>query len=198
MVEGGADAERESCGCWGHAEGDKISQGVKFLPHHAALFPPPRHLAVHEVEKEAEGEKSKGEIGRAVGGGRVVGDGGSVLQAVVHRGEYGGDATEAVQLRDKIGKMHRAHEGEVAGICGQEDLLLVRGRWAAAGLIGAIFRGGGDRGVGSPLGHDESFCCRLWFLDLLIVFVFSAPFVGISEEKKCLLFDRKAMAGKKK
>ena len=65
----------------------QIGERVELLPHHAALFPPARDLAVEEVEEEAEGEEEEGRVEVAVFC--------RVAETVAHRGEEGEDAAEA-------------------------------------------------------------------------------------------------------
>lgn len=65
----------------------EIGQGIQLLAHQTALFPPPRDLAVHEVEEEAKGHEGEGEPHGRVGL--------RVPQAVAHGGEDGHEAAEA-------------------------------------------------------------------------------------------------------
>lgn len=65
----------------------QVRQAVQLLAHHAALLPPARDLAVHEVEEQAKGQE--GQCGVDVAA-RVV-----VLEAVPQGGEDGHDAAEA-------------------------------------------------------------------------------------------------------
>lgn len=66
---------------------DQISQRIQFLAHQAALLPPARDLAVHEVEEEPERHECESEPDGAVGGGWT--------EAVTHGGEDGHEAAEA-------------------------------------------------------------------------------------------------------
>lgn len=65
----------------------QVRQTIQLLAHHAALLPPARDLAVHEVEEEAEGQERQGGVDISA---RVV-----VLEAVPQGGEDGHDAAEA-------------------------------------------------------------------------------------------------------
>ncbi|KAL9010767.1 MAG: hypothetical protein Q9173_004334 [Seirophora scorigena] len=65
----------------------EISQGIEFLAHQAALLPPARDLAVHEVEEEAEGHEGESEPHGAVGLGGA--------KAIPHREKDGHEAAEA-------------------------------------------------------------------------------------------------------
>jgi hypothetical protein len=57
-----------------------------------------------------------------------------VLDAVAQRREDGHDAAEAVQLRDEVRQVQRAHQREVARVLREEALLLVFG--CGGGLVG--------------------------------------------------------------
>jgi hypothetical protein len=65
----------------------QIGERVQLLPHHAALLPPARDLAVEEVEEEAKGQEAERRPQVAV----LC----WVAEAVAHRGEEGEDAAEA-------------------------------------------------------------------------------------------------------
>lgn len=65
----------------------EISQGIEFLAHQAALLPPARDLAVHEVEEEAERHEGESEPHGAMGLGGA--------KAIPHRGKDGHEAAEA-------------------------------------------------------------------------------------------------------
>lgn len=45
---------------WGEAY--QISQTIQLLTHQTTLLPPSRHLAIHEIEKQAGGDECKGNV----------------------------------------------------------------------------------------------------------------------------------------
>jgi hypothetical protein len=67
----------------------QVGEGIQLLAHHAALFPPARHLAVEKVEEETKGQKEERRPQVAV----LC----RVAEAVAHRGEEGEDAAEACE-----------------------------------------------------------------------------------------------------
>ncbi len=71
----------------GGGEAYQVRERIQLLPHHAALLPPPGHLAVEEVEEQAEGEEAERRPEVAV---RC-----RVAEAVAHGGKDGGDTAEA-------------------------------------------------------------------------------------------------------
>ena len=75
-----------------HSEVDstyQIRQTVQLLPHQAALPPPPRHLAIHEVEKQSKGDERKGDVDVRVPVRRA--------QGVAQGGEDGHEAAETLR-----------------------------------------------------------------------------------------------------
>lgn len=98
----------------------KIGKRVQLLAHKTALLPPPRDLAVEEVEEQAEGHEGQRDPEVA----RVLWS----VEAVAHGELYAHDAAEAVHEGDQVGEVVGAHEGEVAGVLGVEEAgLLVLG-----------------------------------------------------------------------
>ena len=71
----------------------QISQTVQLLPEHAALLPPARDLAVHEVEDQPR--KGKPERGPQVVG--VIG------QQITRGGENGERSADPVHDSDQVG-----------------------------------------------------------------------------------------------
>jgi hypothetical protein len=98
----------------------QISQRIQLLTHKTRLLPPARDLAVHEVEEQAQRDEAQRPVQV-----RVVVH--VVLRAVPQRREHRHDAAEAVQLRDEIRQVQRAHQREVARVLREEAFLLVFG-----------------------------------------------------------------------
>lgn len=103
----------------------KIGKRIQLLPHHAALFPPPRNFTVEKVKEQPQRQEPQRPVERRVGF-RVQRRGeGARGDAVPQRGKDGEDAAEAVELGDEVGQVEGANEGEVAYIGREEEVLLV-------------------------------------------------------------------------
>lgn len=72
---------------WRGSESYQISQRIQLLSHQTTLLSPPRDFAVHEVEKQAEGDEGQRDVDGAIGC--------RGAETVAHRGQDGHEAAEA-------------------------------------------------------------------------------------------------------